>query len=350
MENDNLYKMLLKNIEACDEACKKPKDQMLLGEGSLNADVMFVGIAPNMSFDGKVNRSVFGEYSRAGEKVRPTMAALVEKYSKINNSQEILFWLTNIIKCGCGKDAFASNMKRCDKFLREEIGIIKPKVIVLFGRKIIKHFLGEVMVHGKISSLDNQYACVHSYHPAARGGLFENGTDKLMDAVVEAMGEGIHRRDGLKDELVNKSNEKIQGVIDARQRRSHKKKSRVIITSAEMLLLSAGSHNARSLFNNFSNRIKSKFPLVYNEPHTDSFIFYINYEGRQKRLFDVHVSNTGLRVHLMNRKKEIQDPFKICTLKMRKSGATRMEVKIERVDDIDRLLFVVEQIYKINTT
>jgi len=185
-KKEYLHRKLEHNIYDCDAPCKKPVIQMLLGRGDLNANIMLVGIGPNISYNGMGGRSVFGDYGKSGRKVEKILQLIATKAENKKIKEKSSFWLTNIIKCGCPKTEFSQVMSRCKKFLDEEIAIINPKIIVLFGGKVIKHVLREKMKHGKVTLLDKKYY-IHSYHPSPLSLLHEAEIQLLADIIVNKL-------------------------------------------------------------------------------------------------------------------------------------------------------------------
>lgn len=183
---EDKHRKLIKNIETCGEVCKKPREQMLLGHGCLSANVMFVGIGPNISYNGTAGRSVFGGYGRSGSKVQRILKIITAKTKKQRGSKKVSFWLTNIIKCGCSKTEVNRVMKRCNVFLSKEIDLIRPKVVVLFGAKVIKQMLKEKMVHGKIVYVNGK-CYIHSYHPSPLSKLEETEIKSLTGIIAREL-------------------------------------------------------------------------------------------------------------------------------------------------------------------
>ena len=153
-------------IENCTGDCK---GEILFGDGtSANPDVMFIGWAPNPRYDGTKNRKVFGNYSITGKRVCELKRSIEKKINSFSS------WDTNFIKCSCPKEKHKYAIKKCRDYLLEEIRIIDPKLIVLFGGKTIRSLLGiknpMSKSHGRTiewkSPWGKTYHCVLTYHPA----------------------------------------------------------------------------------------------------------------------------------------------------------------------------------------
>jgi len=172
-------------IEKCTGDCK---GEILFGNGtSTNPDIMFIGWAPNPRYDGVENRKVFGDYSITGKRVCELKRSINEKINSFSS------WDTNFIKCSCSKDKHKYAIKKCRDYLLEEIRIIDPKLIVLFGRKNVRSLLENKdpmsKSHGRIiewkSSWGKTYHCVLSFHPAYPP--FPKYQDTLIKAICNEL-------------------------------------------------------------------------------------------------------------------------------------------------------------------
>ena len=109
---------------------------------SEQVDVLFVGRDSNPKLKDRPNRQVFGWYSKTGER----MLVLLKLLQK--EKADITCWGTNAIKCDSAKNEFKTNFQRCESHLIEEINVINPKVIILFGSTLAKVLLNMSLVHG----------------------------------------------------------------------------------------------------------------------------------------------------------------------------------------------------------
>jgi DNA polymerase len=80
-------------------------------------------------------------------------------------------YITNIVKCRPPNNRVPSTIERttCQKYLEEEINIIKPKIICLLGNTAFNSILGgsEITKHrGKVAKKNNQLYFI-TIHPAA---------------------------------------------------------------------------------------------------------------------------------------------------------------------------------------
>jgi uracil-DNA glycosylase family 4 len=180
---------LANKIYKCNNKCKKPKDQMLLGHDigdPGNIELMIIGIGPNETYAKKEkNRSVFGPYGNSGKKVKSLVSIIKKKRGSLT------CWVTNAIKCDHNKENEKATIFQCKKFLLQEIEIINPKVIVLFGARLSNIFLSKPLLHGGVNKLFDKYLCIQSVHPASRasyasGKRFdEKNIELLANKIIE---------------------------------------------------------------------------------------------------------------------------------------------------------------------
>lgn len=97
--------------------------QVVMGEGSLDHKIMFIGEGPGASED-KKGRPFVG---RAGQ--------LLDKILDSVNIKRNNIYITNIVKCRPPENRNPNNdeMKACSPILKTEIKYINPKVIVPLG-------------------------------------------------------------------------------------------------------------------------------------------------------------------------------------------------------------------------
>jgi DNA polymerase len=138
-------------FEPCETATR-----MVPGEGSPDAEVMFVGEAPGANED-RLGRPFVG---RAG-------MLLEELLGEAGLAREDV-WITNVVKARPPKnrDPKAPEVAHCMPWLNTEVELIRPRVIVPLGRHALKHFAPEAKiaeVHGRL--LDERLFPL--YHPAA---------------------------------------------------------------------------------------------------------------------------------------------------------------------------------------
>jgi len=145
------------NCTKC-ELCKT-RTNSVPGKGSFQSDVIFVGEAPGRNEDEKGEPFV----GVAGKKLS---AALEEA----GVSREEVY-ITNIVKCRPPNNRVPNTVERetCKNYIRQEISIIKPKIICVLGNTAFNSMLGGSEItkfRGKLVRKDNQLYFL-TVHPAA---------------------------------------------------------------------------------------------------------------------------------------------------------------------------------------
>ncbi len=143
--------------EKCD-LCKT-RTNSVPGKGNFRSNVIFVGEAPGRNED--ENGEPF--IGVAGKKLS---AALEEA----GISREEVY-ITNIVKCRPPKNRVPTTTERdtCKEYLKQEISIIKPKIICILGNTAFNSLLGGSEItkfRGKLVRKENQLYFL-TVHPAA---------------------------------------------------------------------------------------------------------------------------------------------------------------------------------------
>lgn len=135
------------------------RTQTVFGEGNLNADWLFVGEAPGEHED-EQGLPFVGE---AGQLLNEMLRAM-------QLTREEIF-LTNSLKCRTplNRDPHVDEIKQCRDYLRRQIALIRPKLIIAVGRIAAQTLLE---THEKIGKLRGEVHHVGNtpliaiYHPA----------------------------------------------------------------------------------------------------------------------------------------------------------------------------------------
>lgn len=154
----------------CCEKCElaKMRNNVVFGVGSDSARVMFIGEGPGE------NEDLQGEpfVGRAGKLLDKFLAAIDLDRSKI--------YIANMVKCRPPKnrDPKPEEQEACIGYLREQVRIIRPKIIVCLGRisaqRLIDPNFKVTVEHGKIVE-KNGVLMMGTFHPAA---LLRNPNNK----------------------------------------------------------------------------------------------------------------------------------------------------------------------------
>lgn len=138
---------------------KKSATQLVPGEGSPDADIIFIGEAPGAKED-QLGRPFVGAAGKF----------LDEMIESIGLSRHDVF-ITNIVKYRPpgNRDPLPEEIKDCWPYLERQIEIIKPKLVVLLGRHAMRVFLPKLTIssdHGQPKRLRGQ-VYLPLFHPAA---------------------------------------------------------------------------------------------------------------------------------------------------------------------------------------
>lgn len=145
------------NCTKCD-LCKT-RTNSVPGKGNFKSDVIFVGEAPGRNED-KNGEPFVGV---AGKKLSVAL-------DEAGISRESVY-ITNVVKCRPPKNRVPSTDERetCKEYLKQEISIIKPKIICILGNTAFNSILGGSEItkfRGKVVRKDNQLYFL-TIHPAA---------------------------------------------------------------------------------------------------------------------------------------------------------------------------------------
>ena len=150
------------DLDVCPEL-RSQATQLVMGNGSLDADIVFIGEAPGKSEDeqglpfvGAAGKFLDHMLSEAGMKRDDVYITNIVKYRPPNNrdplnDEKAVFW----------------------PYLLKQLQIINPKVVVTLGRHSMEYFLpGKRIsqIHGqpkRIQFGDRPLVVVPLYHPAA---------------------------------------------------------------------------------------------------------------------------------------------------------------------------------------
>ena len=138
----------------------KTRTNLVFGVGNREADLMFVGEAPGEQED----LSGVPFVGRAGQ--------LLDRYLYAIDIERKDVYIANILKCRPPKnrDPLPEEEEACMGYLREQVKLIRPKIIVCLGRiaamKLIKPDFKITQEHGTWFEKGN-YLMTAVYHPAA---------------------------------------------------------------------------------------------------------------------------------------------------------------------------------------
>lgn len=153
---------LYSQIKTCTKCgLHKNRTNFVFGSGNPNADVMVIGEGPGAEED-KQGLPFVG---RAGMLLTDILKAI--KFSR----EEV--YIANIVKCRPpeNRTPFQDEMETCLPYLKKQIELIKPKLILCLGLTAAKGLLGKkdslASLRGKIFNFNNTIKVMVTFHPAA---------------------------------------------------------------------------------------------------------------------------------------------------------------------------------------
>jgi uracil-DNA glycosylase family 4 len=157
-------------IQAC-EACSlaKTRTQTVTGVGDRNAEWLFVGEAPGAEEDRRGEPFV----GQAGKLLDNMLAAI-----SLKRGENV--YIANVLKCRPpeNRDPHGEEVVQCDPFLKRQVELIKPKLIVAMGRFAAQSLLNTDKAIGALRGKLHDYngvPVIVTYHPAY---LLRNLPDK----------------------------------------------------------------------------------------------------------------------------------------------------------------------------
>ena len=172
--------------------CELHKSRTLAvpGEGSLNANVMFVGEGPGATEDtqGKPFVGSSGKY-------------LDKLLDLISLNRKDVF-IVNIVKCRPpgNRAPYLDERNACLPYLKEQIRIINPYIICTLGKTALETLTGIASiskVHGKLMKIDN-VELFPLYHPAA--ALYNPNLRSILESDMYKLKNILKNNQLLKDE------------------------------------------------------------------------------------------------------------------------------------------------------
>ena len=190
----DINQMTLEQLEETIRSCTlcqlhQGRNNAVPGEGPANADIMFIGEGPGFHED------------RQG---RPFVGAagqfLEELLASINMTREQVY-IGNVVKCRPPKnrDPRPDEIESCKGYLRSQLRLIQPKVVVTLGNFASKLLLrtdtGITRLRGSAYEWWGRFL-VPTYHPAAalRGSARVLGEMREDFETVQAIIEGKLQR------------------------------------------------------------------------------------------------------------------------------------------------------------
>ena len=152
--------IIKQNVIECTKCdLSKTRTNSVPGKGNFHSNVIFVGEAPGKNED-KNGEPFIGI---AGKKISIALEGAGISREEV--------YITNIVKCRPPKNRVPTTIERetCQEYLKQEIAIIKPKIICILGNTAFNSLLGGSEItkfRGKLVRKENQLYFL-TVHPAA---------------------------------------------------------------------------------------------------------------------------------------------------------------------------------------
>ncbi len=135
------------------------KNNFVPGEGSLNPSIMFIGEGPGEQED------------NSGKPFVGDAGLLLDKIIEKMGYNRKLIYIANILKCRPPRNRtpLVAEAKACLPYLKRQIAVLKPKVIVCLGKTATNYLLGKdfsiTRVRGKKFEYNN-IPVIPTFHPS----------------------------------------------------------------------------------------------------------------------------------------------------------------------------------------
>jgi uracil-DNA glycosylase family 4 len=161
-EDDQAWADLRQGVAGCQQCeLHRGRTQTVFGVGDHDADWLIIGEAPGAEED-KQGEPFVG---RAGKLLNSMLLACGLQREQV--------FIANILKCRPpnNRDPLAEEVAACSNYLRQQIDLIQPKIILAVGRIAAQNLLQTETPIGKMRGQQYEYAdtgipVVVTYHPA----------------------------------------------------------------------------------------------------------------------------------------------------------------------------------------
>jgi len=152
----------IQDCTRCD-ALVRCRSRVVPGDGSVPAEVAFVGIAPGRLGGDRTGIPFSGD--RSGD--------LLRRMIKRSGLERV--FITNLVRCnprdaaGRNRDPTADEIAQCREHLRAELSIVRPRIVACLGRMAWQELAGRAApfmpMRGKPAEIDG-LLLFPMYHPA----------------------------------------------------------------------------------------------------------------------------------------------------------------------------------------
>ena len=160
---DNLRTEIMKCTK-CDLGCESldGHDPHVMGQGNLDAKILFMAEAPGMQET--IFKRPLSPPGTSGKVFEKVLSALGLTRDDV--------YITNTALCRPPKnrDPEPWEVHKCKNYLRQQIALVRPKIVVTFGRFAAQSFINDFKItrdHGKMhKSTEFDLNIFPMYHPA----------------------------------------------------------------------------------------------------------------------------------------------------------------------------------------
>jgi DNA polymerase len=177
-ELDKVRQAILDN-DICPELAASATN-LVMGDGNINADIVFIGEAPGKNED---------------EQGLPFVGAAGKFLNEMLAQADMVradVYITNIVKYRPpnNRDPLPEEKKAFWPYLLKQLQIIQPKVVITLGRHSMEYFLPDAkisQIHGEPKRIpfgDDHLVIIPLYHPAAalyNGGMRQTLIDDFLN-------------------------------------------------------------------------------------------------------------------------------------------------------------------------
>ncbi len=157
-ESLDTHRQTIADCQSCP-LCRE-RNSLVYGVGNPDADVMFVGEAPGADED------------RLGEPFVGRAGKLLDRILEAMELSRKEVYIANILKCRPpgNRDPQPAEMEKCFPYLKEQVALIRPRIICALGRISAQALLETTTPLGRLRGSWHEYQgvpLIATYHPAA---------------------------------------------------------------------------------------------------------------------------------------------------------------------------------------
>ena len=158
-ETLDIFEVAIENCEKCN--LSRTRNKFVFGSGDPNADLFLIGEGPGQEED--LNGKPF--VGRAGKLLDKILKAI--GYARENN-----IYIANIVKCRPpeNRNPLSSEIEECLPYLKNQIALVKPKLIVALGKVAAQTLLKKDLLITEMRQVTHYFSTIPlvvTYHPAA---------------------------------------------------------------------------------------------------------------------------------------------------------------------------------------